>query len=79
MGVNTQGMTTEQAAESSVAAVTDFLKGINMLPTLSELGVKEEHFDWIINNVLTTMNVVLNNNPRVPDAKTLRDLLTRSL
>ncbi|HCW7014619.1 TPA: iron-containing alcohol dehydrogenase [Citrobacter farmeri] len=79
MGVNTQGMTTEQAAQSSVSAVTDFLKGINMLPTLSELGVKEEHFDWIINNVLTTMNVVLNNNPRVPDAKTLRDLLTRSL
>ena len=72
-------MTTEQAAQSSVAAVTDFLKGINMLPSLTELGVKEEHFAWIINNVLTTMSVVLNNNPRVPDADTLREILNRSL
>lgn len=79
MGVDTRGMSTEEAAQSSVAAVTDFLKSVNMLPSLTELGVKEEHFDWIINNVQTTMKVVLNNNPRVPDADTLREILTHSL
>ena len=79
MGVDTRDMNTEEAAYSSVKAVTDFLKSVNMLPSLTELGVKEEHFDWIINNVQTTMKVVMENNPRVPDAQTLRDILQRSL
>lgn len=79
MGVDTRDMDTEAAAYSSVKAVTDFLQSVNMLPSLTELGVKEEHFDWIINNVQTTMKVVLENNPRVPDAQTLRDILQRSL
>lgn len=79
MGVDTRDMNTEEAAYSSVKAVTDFLKSVNILPSLTELGVKEEHFDWIINNVQTTMKVVMENNPRVPDAQTLRDILQRSL
>ncbi|WP_409310444.1 iron-containing alcohol dehydrogenase [Pectobacterium sp. B1J-3] len=79
MGVDTRDMTVEQAAESSVAAVNRFLSGINMTPTLTELGVKEEHFDWLINNVLTTMKVVLSNNPRVPDADKIREIYQRCL
>lgn len=79
MGVDTRDMSLEQAAYSSVQAVTSLLSSVNMLPSLTELGVKEEHFDWIINNVQTTMKVVLENNPRVPNADTLRDILQRSL
>ncbi|WP_413736256.1 iron-containing alcohol dehydrogenase [Sodalis sp. RH21] len=79
MGVDTQGMSLETAAASSVAVVRDFLAGVNMMPTLTELGVKEEHFDWLINNVLTTMKVVLANNPRVPDADTIREIYQRCL
>lgn len=67
-------MSQEQAAESSVVAVNQFLTGINMVPTLTQLGVKEEHFDWLINNVLTTMKVVLSNNPRVPDGEKIREI-----
>ncbi len=74
MGVDTRDMSQEQAAESSVAAVHQFLTGINMVPTLTQLGVKEEHFDWLINNVLTTMKVVLSNNPRVPDGEKIREI-----
>jgi len=79
MGVNTAGMTTEEAAASSVGAVRGFLSRINMLPKLSDLGVKEEHFDWMINNALTTMKVVLSNNPRVPDAEEIREIYRKSL
>lgn len=74
MGVDTRDMSQEQAAESSVAAVHQFLMGINMVPTLTQLGVKEEHFDWLTNNVLTTMKVVLSNNPRVPDREKIREI-----
>lgn len=72
MGVDTRGMSVEEAAFSSIDAVRKLLTRVNMMPKLSELGVREEHFDWTINNALTTMNVVLSNNPRVPDAETIR-------
>lgn len=79
MGVDTRNMSIEQAAASSVDAVKSLLTYINMTPTLTELGVKEEHFDWMVNNVLTTMKVVLSNNPKVPDAETIRDIYQHSL
>lgn len=79
MGVDTRDMTTEQAAASSIDAVRKLLTHINMMPTLTELGVKEEHFDWMVNNVLTTMKVVLSNNPKVPDADTIRGIYQRCL
>lgn len=79
MGVNTDNMTTEEAAVSSIEAIRSFLTRVNMLPKLSELGVKEEHFDWMINNALTTMNVVLSNNPRVPNAEEIREIYRKSL
>ncbi|WP_145529271.1 iron-containing alcohol dehydrogenase [Yersinia alsatica] len=79
MGVDTRDMTVEQAAASSVEAVKNLLTYINMTPTLTELGVKEEHFDWMVNNVLTTMKVVLSNNPKIPDAETIRDIYQRCL
>lgn len=74
MGVDTRDMSQEQAAESSGAVVHQFLTGINMVPTLTQLGVKEEHFDWLINNILTTMKVVLSNNPRVTDGEKIREI-----
>lgn len=79
MGVDTRGMSVEEAAFSSIDAVRKLLTRVNMMPKLSELGVREEHFDWMINNALTTMNVVLSNNPRVPDAETIRRIYKQSL
>jgi len=79
MGVDTRGMSVEEAAFSSIEAVRTLLTKVNMMPKLSELGVREEHFDWMINNALTTMKVVLSNNPRVPDAETIRTIYENSL
>lgn len=79
MGVDTRDMSVEEAAFSSIEAVRTLLTKVNMVPKLSELGVREEHFDWMINNALTTMKVVLSNNPRVPDAETIRTIYESSL
>ncbi|EGT0621303.1 iron-containing alcohol dehydrogenase [Citrobacter braakii] len=79
LGVNTLNMTEEEAARSSIDAVRSLLGYVNMLPSLSSLGVKEEHFDWFIGNATTTMRVVLANNPRVPDADEIRAIYQQSL
>lgn len=47
MGVNTWGMTTLEAAEAAVDAVTDFVKLLE-IPTVPELGVKEEDLQTLI-------------------------------
>lgn len=77
--MNTLNMTEEEAARSSIDAVRSLLGYVNMLPSLSSLGVKEEHFDWFIGNATTTMRVVLANNPRVPDADEIRAIYQQSL
>lgn len=79
LGVDTRNMTQEEAARSSVAAVRELLSGICMMPKLSELGVREEHLDWLVNNALTTMKVVLSNNPIVPDAQKIREIYASCL
>ncbi|MGE5602455.1 MAG: iron-containing alcohol dehydrogenase [Nitrososphaerales archaeon] len=47
MGVNTWGMTTMEAAEAAVDAVTKFVKLLE-IPTVPELGVKEEDLQTLI-------------------------------
>lgn len=79
LGVDTRDMTQEAAAESSIEAVRALLGYVNMLPTLTELQVSEEHFDWFINNATTTMRMVLGNNPRVPSADEIRAIYQQSL
>ncbi|HEI8867481.1 TPA: iron-containing alcohol dehydrogenase [Serratia odorifera] len=79
LGVDIRGLSPEAAAQSSIGAVRSLLDHINMRPSLTSLGVKEEHFDWFINNATTTMRVVLGNNPRVPDADEIREIYQQSL
>ena len=52
MGVDTTGMTTEQATKEAINAINDLSKDIGTLKTLSELGVKEEHIDQLATNAL---------------------------
>lgn len=79
MGVSIAGMTTLEAAAASIEAVRALLLKVNMMPTLGELGVKEEHIDWLTNNALTTMKVVLGNNPKVPTREEVQSIYMKCL
>lgn len=79
MGVPADNRSTSELAASSIDAVRTLLTAVNMLPTLTELGVKEEHIDWLINNAVTTMKVVLSNNPKVPTEQEIRKIYTSCL
>lgn len=52
MGVDTTGMTTEQATTEALNAINALSKDVGTLKTLTELGVKEEHIDQLATNAL---------------------------
>lgn len=79
MGTSIDHLSTIEAAACSLDAVKKLLTTVNMMPTLSELGVKEEHLDWLTNNALTTMKVVLSNNPKVPTGEEIKEIYRKCL
>lgn len=66
MGIDIRDISTESAALKAIAAVKNIIEKVNMNVTLTELGTKEEHLEWLTNNTLTLMRVVAENNPKVP-------------
>ncbi len=61
MGVNTWGLTMFEAAEAAVAAVRDFVKLLE-IPSVRELGVKEEDFDMLVDMAYNDPQTI--GNPR---------------
>lgn len=61
MGVNTWGLTMFEAAEAAVEAVRDFVKLLE-IPSVRELGVKEEDFDMLVDMAYNDPQTI--GNPR---------------
>ncbi|MEN6564884.1 MAG: iron-containing alcohol dehydrogenase [Veillonellales bacterium] len=79
MGANTVGMSLEEAAAKSVECIKSILQSVGMTPSLGELGVTEEHLDWLTGNALKTMKANIENNPKVPTKAEIRMIYHRSL
>ena len=79
LGCDTANLTAEEAAERSIDAMIDFLKGIDAYKKLSQFGVKEEHVDRLAEGATTIMKVVLNKNPIVPSLEQVKELYLESL
>ena len=79
LGCDTSGLTVSEAAEKSIGAMTDFLKGIDACKKLSQFGVKPEHIDRLAESATTMMKVVLNKNPIVPTLEQVKELYLESL
>lgn len=52
MGIDTESLTIEQAAESCIAEIQRLNKRVGIVPGLSELGVKEEDFKLLAENAM---------------------------
>lgn len=74
LGEDTHGMTEEEGAEKCLEAVSKLLKALNLELTLGQLGVKEEHVDWLTDNALRTMTYAIGNNPRVANREDIEKL-----
>lgn len=79
LGCNTAGLTDDEAAELSIGAMNDFLKGIDAHKKLSQFGVTEAHIDRLAESATTIMKVVLNKNPIVPTLEQVKQLYRDSL
>lgn len=79
MGADIYGLSTEDAAAKSIDCIRDLLESVNMNINLTELGVKEEHIDWLTNNTMTLMKVVLENNPIIPTAEEVKAVYKKCL
>lgn len=79
MGENLEGLSESEAASRSIDAVKKLMKTINLQFTLSQLGVKEEHVDWLAENSMKTMTYAISNNPRVPDMEEIKQLYLKCL
>ncbi len=79
LGEDVEGLQLEEAAKKSVSAIGKILKKVELTPTLSDLGVKEEHIEWLVNNSLKTMTYAISNNPKVATAEEIRELYMKSL
>ena len=79
LGCDITGMSAQEAAQCSIGAMTDFLKGIDADKKLSQFGVRPEHIDRLAENATTIMKVVLNKNPIVPSLEQVKELYLESL
>lgn len=79
LGCDISGLTVEEAAQTSIGAMTEFLKGIDAYKKLSQFGVTEEHVDKLAESATNIMKVVLNKNPIVPTLEQVKQLYLESL
>ena len=79
LGCDVSGKTAEEAADMSIGAMTEFLKGIDAYKKLGQFGVREEHIDRLAESATTIMKVVLNKNPIVPTLEQVKQLYRDSL
>ncbi len=79
MGEDVEELSDEDAALKAIEAIEKLLLEINLSPTLSNLGVKEEHIDWLSNNAIKTMTYAINNNPISPNVDEIKELYKKCL
>lgn len=79
LGENINGLSTEEAAKKSKVAVQKLLERLDLNKTLSELGVKEEHIEWLSSNAIKTMTYAIGNNPKVPEIEEIKELYIKCL
>lgn len=79
LGEDTSGLSIEASAKKSIEAIKKLLSELNLTKTLSDLGVKEEHIEWLTGNALKTMTYAIGNNPKVPSLEEIRELYNKCL
>lgn len=79
LGENIEGLSSDKAAKKCIESVEKLLVKLDLTKTLSDLGVKEGHVEWLTNNALKTMKYSIENNPKVPDAEDIKKLYLQCL
>lgn len=76
MGVNTKGMTKEQAADAAIEAVVNLSKDINIPQKLREINIKEESLDQLANDAF--IDPCTGGNPRATSVKEILEIYKKA-
>lgn len=81
LGVNTDSMSTRDAADAAKTAYIQLQKDLNVLPSgLYELaGVTKDELNWIAEQTVETQQRLMRNNPRPASVDDVHDVLHESL
>jgi alcohol dehydrogenase class IV len=77
-GISASGRTEKELAYAAADAVLNLLEEIGLPTKLSQIGIKEENIEEIAKNALPIARLI-RNNPRVPNQKSLEELLYQAL
>lgn len=79
MGEDVYGLSPEEDAARSMDAVKKLLEKVNLTPRLRDMGVLDEHIDWMANNSIKIMKAAIDNNPRVPNIEDIKEIYIKSM
>ncbi|WP_235699826.1 iron-containing alcohol dehydrogenase [Clostridium hydrogenum] len=79
LGEDVEGLSVHDAAKKSINGIKKLLKKLDLNKTLGDLGVKEEHIEWLSNNAVKTMTYAIGNNPRKPELDEIKMLYRKCL
>lgn len=79
LGEDVSGLSIGDSAKKSIEGIKKLLSELNLTKKLSDLGVKEEHIEWLSNNALKTMIYAINNNPKVANLEEIKKLYHKCL
>ncbi|CAM3488520.1 iron-containing alcohol dehydrogenase [Aeromicrobium ponti] len=77
-GVDTNGLSESEAAMAARDAVFGLLAAIGLPTKLSQIGIKEENIPEIVEKTLK-IDRLIRNNPRIPTAKNLEELIRKAI
>lgn len=73
LGVNTEGMSTREAAESAIAALEQFTRDLGIPDGFKSMGAKEEDIDTLAENAMK--DVTSFTNPRKPTLEQVKQII----
>ncbi|AKL95064.1 alcohol dehydrogenase, class IV [Clostridium aceticum] len=79
IGIKEDGITKDQVACQCVKTFEKLLQALDLQVTLGQLGVKEDHIDWLVENAMRTMTYAISNHPAPCKEEDLRALYTACL
>lgn len=73
LGVNTEGMSTREAAESAIAALEQFTRDLGIPDGFKSMGAKEEDIDTLAENAMKDVTSLT--NPRKPTLEQVKQII----
>jgi alcohol dehydrogenase class IV len=79
MGRNVEALSIEAAAQESIEGMRELLTSVDLILTLTDLGVQRKDVDWLTDNAFKTMKAAIGNNPRPVTPDDVKAIYTKCI